>query len=193
MDRNVTRRSLIQRALLVLGLDTAALVGCVSHRRTGGSAPTTAPDKTLSLLETEMECLVAFGEALVEGRTLGPAERRALVEHIMDQSQRVPGYVSLYRTTVRTLDRTARRPFTSLTIDERVTLIAREGMVSSPPTTAQEEDLVSQSAEVRTVRTLVVPDLIRGYYASAGGWAVVGYETFPGRCGNLTRYTRAEP
>ena len=39
------------------------------------------------------------------------------------------------------------------------------------------------------VRTRVVPNLIAGYYASPAGWAVVGYDVFPGRCGDLARYT----
>jgi hypothetical protein len=42
------------------------------------------------------------------------------------------------------------------------------------------------------VRTRVIPDLIEGYWGSPAGWAAVGYEAFPGRCGDLTRYTRSE-
>jgi len=42
------------------------------------------------------------------------------------------------------------------------------------------------------VREKAVPDLINGYWRSPAGWAAVGYGVFPGRCGDLTRYTRPE-
>jgi hypothetical protein len=42
------------------------------------------------------------------------------------------------------------------------------------------------------IERILVPDLIRGYYESAAGWALVGYSTFPGQCGDLASYTRAE-
>ncbi len=54
------------------------------------------------------------------------------------------------------------------------------------------EDLGRFPDEMRSLRTRAVPDLIGGYYASPAGWAAVGYDTFPGRCGELTRYTRPE-
>ena len=192
----MTRRSLIERVLLLLGIDVAGLVGCVSRRVVARDAPPlrAVPGATSELPSTEIDDLVAFGEVLVEGRVLGPVERQSLVEHIADRIRRDPEYLSLYGTTVRTLNRLAGRRFSSLEVDHRIELIAGHGLAGS--TTAQVEELdplPAEAREIRTVRRRVSPDLIREYYASAGGWAVVGYEAFPGRCGDLARYTRAEP
>jgi hypothetical protein len=136
-----------------------------------------------------METLVAFGEVLVEGRTLAPTERQHLVEHIEGRTSRSSDYLSLYRETASTLDRLAGQRFASLEVRERIELITRHRLVD--PVGAK-EDLGALSVEMRALRMRAAPDLIRGYYGSPAGWAVVGYDSFPGRCGDLTRYTRAE-
>jgi hypothetical protein len=130
--------------------------------------------------------LVAFGEVLVEGRTLGPADRQHLLEHIEGQSTRSADYLSVYRTAVVALDRIAGRAFAALEISERIDLINRHRLTAS---LAIGEEL---SDEMRALRMRTVPDLVRGYYGSPAGWAAVGYGSFPGRCGDLTRYTRSE-
>jgi hypothetical protein len=188
----VTRRGLIQQALLILGIDATGLIGCAARRVADRAFPSVraAPDATAELSRTELEALIAFGEALVEGRTLSLAERRPLVEHIEDRTRHRPGALSLYRTAVSTLDRLAGRRLASLEVGERIQLIARHHLVRGPG--SREEELGPLPAEIYSLRLRVVPDLIRGYYGSPAGWAVVGYQTFPGRCGDLTRYTRAE-
>jgi hypothetical protein len=187
----VTRRSLIRRALLILGIDPVGVIGCASRRVVERAGPPilAAPDPASELSRAEIADLVAFGEALVEGRTLELAERQSLVEHIADRIRRNPGYLALYRKTVSTLDRLAGRPFASLEMDERLELIARYRLVGPPEPEA--ENLGSLPKEMDALRMQTVPDLIRGYYGSPAGWATVGYQTFPGRCGDLTRYTRA--
>jgi hypothetical protein len=192
MARDVTRRRLIQRVLLILGIVPTGVIGCAAPRVADRAAPSVraAPDAASELSSAEREALIAFGEALVEGRTLSLAERRPLVEHIEDRTTNRPGALSLYRTTVSTLDRLAGRRFASLEVGERIQLIARHRLARAPG--SREEELGPLPAEIRTIRLRVVPDLIRGYYGSPGGWAVVGYQTFPGRCGDLSRYTRAE-
>jgi len=141
------------------------------------------------LSTTETEDLVAFGEVVVEGRALTLAERRHLVEHIEDRAKRSPEYLSRYRAAASTLVGMAGRRFAGLEISERIDLIARHGLAGRGVQPADDLDL---SAKTRVLRTRVAPDLIRGYYGSVAGWAVVGYQTFPGRCGELTRYTRPE-
>jgi hypothetical protein len=183
MARDVTRRRLIQRALLILGIVPTGVIGCAAPRAADRAAAS-------ELSNAELEALIAFGEALVEGRTLSLAERRPLVEHIEDRMKHRPGGLSLYRTTVSTLDRLAGRRFASLEVGERIQLIARHRLARAPG--SREEELGPLPAEIRTIQLRVVPDVIRSYYGSPAGWAVVGYPTFPGRCGNLTRYTRAE-
>jgi hypothetical protein len=136
-----------------------------------------------ALSPAEMADLIAFGEVLLEGRALAPPERRYLVEHIEDRTTRSAEYVSLYRAAVTILDRVAGRRFATLEIRERIDLITRHGLA------AVQGAAQAPSDEMRALLTQVVPDLIRGYFASPIGWAVVGYDTFPGRCGELTRYT----
>jgi hypothetical protein len=191
MNPDVTRRSLIRRALLILGLSPVGLMGCASRRVAGRAAPPVraAPEPGAELSRAEMADLVAFGEALVEGRTLDLAGRQSLVEHISDRMKRNPGYIALYRTAVSTLDRLAGRPFASLEIDERLQLIARYRLVGPPEPEGENPGPLAK--EMDALRMQTVPDLIRGYYGSPTGWAVVGYQTFPGHCGDLTRYTRA--
>lgn len=142
------------------------------------------------LSRLEMEDLVAFGEVLVEGRTLAPVERSLLVEHIEDRTGANSGHLALYRATVRLLEQLAGRRFASLDIDERAEIVVRHRLGVSMVRPA--EALGPFPTEMRALRTRAVPDLIQGYYASAGGWMALGYEAFPGRCGDLTRYTRPE-
>ena len=52
-----------------------------------------------------------------------------------------------------------------------------------------DEELGAFPEQARDVRGRAVPDLIGGDYSSPVGWAVVGYDSFPGKCGDLTRYT----
>jgi hypothetical protein len=54
------------------------------------------------------------------------------------------------------------------------------------------EDIGPYAEDITTVRTEALRLLISDYYGSAAGWAIVGYPIFPGRCGDLTRYTRPE-
>lgn len=191
----MTRRSLLQRLLLIVGIDAAGLTGCVS-RRAGVpvSEPVPAaldpPPEPGSLSSAELEDLVAFAEVLVEGRTLALDERGYVVEHIEDRTRRSAEYLSLYRTTVNTLERLAGRRVASLEIRERIELAARHRL--GDPRVMPGEDLGPFAEEVRALRKRTVRDLIEGYYRSPAGWAVVDYATFPGRCGDLTRYTRPE-
>ena len=187
----MTRRGLIRRALLILGIVPTGVIGCASRRATGRvTLPVRdAQDPASQLSTAEVENLVAFGEVVVEGRTLALAERRSLVEHLEGRTKRSARYRALYRSAASTLDHLAGGPFASLAVSERVEFIARHRLASAPE--LQEEDLDPLPAEIRALQG-VASDLIHGYYASPAGWAVVGYQTFPGRCGNLTRYTRAE-
>jgi hypothetical protein len=142
------------------------------------------------LADAEREDLIAFGEALLEGRTLTLAERRYLLAHLEDRTQRSPRDLWLYRTAATALERLAGGRFASLELWERIELIVRYRLAA--PQVWPGEELGPVPDETRTLRTLVVPDLVGGYYASPAGWQVVGYETFPGRCGTLTRYTEPE-
>jgi len=137
-----------------------------------------------------MANVVAFGEILVNGGTLPSFESGYLVDHVEDRTRRVPGFLKLYRTTAEYLDGLGGAPFATLTPDERARLMIEHRLTVAEIRTR--ELLVPFSHARVTVRALTVPDLMLGYFSSPAGWAVVGYETFPGRCGDLTRYTRPE-
>jgi hypothetical protein len=196
----VTRRSLIRRALLVFGIDLAALTGCVTGRATeevSGPARAVselgAPAGTLSgagLSGAEVDDLVAFGETLVEGQPLSFEARRPLVEHLEYRTRSSPEYLSLYRGIATTLEQLSGRRFADLEVRERVQLIGRHRLAA--PRGRAGEDPSPLTAETRAALARAVKDLIGGYYGSPAGWAAVGYDTFPGRCGELTRYTRPE-
>jgi hypothetical protein len=192
----MTRRSLIRRLLVILGLDGLGLTGCLSGRSTDRVSPPlpaalepAAESSALSRAETED--IVAFGEVLVEGGTLSPTERCHLVEYVQGRAVQSPEYLALYRTTVSTLQRLAGQRFALLPVPERLEVISRYGLDPLRLSLGANPDPFP--TDMRALRRQVVPDLISGYYGSPAGWAVVDYHIFPGRCGDLTRYTRAEP
>jgi hypothetical protein len=136
-----------------------------------------------------MESLLALGEVVVQGRVLLPAERAHLAEEIEESIRVKSDRLSLDRMAAGFLDRLAPVPFAGLPFDERAHLVGRylDGRDTSG------DAVLPFAAEAREVRAKVVPDLIDAYWRSPAGWAAVGYATFPGRCGDLARYTRPDP
>lgn len=191
----MTRRRLLELLGLVVGAIAAALAvwrpWSLVRRLAGVLEPrldTSSPTGTLS--PRELATVVAFGEILVNGASLPPLERGYLVEHVEDRTRRVPGFLGLYRMTAEVLDRLGGAPFAALAPEERARLMTEHRLTVAEVGTLE---LLAPFARGRvTMRWFAVPDLMIGYYTSPGGWAVVGYETFPGRCGDLTRYTRPE-
>jgi hypothetical protein len=143
-----------------------------------------------TLSSEEIGSLLALGEAVVEGRALSPDERRYLTEHIEDWARHIPGQLAYYRTAASLLDRLAAKPFSSLAIGDRIRLISLHRLDARSVPVGQDPEAIA--AEARMVRSRVVPALIEGYWSSPAGWAAVGYQIFPGRCGELVRYTRPE-
>lgn len=187
----MNRRLLLQGLALSLWSGTAT----AAQRLPGGlrlgrgrrldSAPAGAPP----LSAGEIESLLALGEVVVQGRVLVPAERRQLAVEIQELTRAKPDRLSVYRMAAGFLDRLAPGPFTRLPFDERAELVGHhlDGRDVS------DDGLRPFVAEAREVRAKVVPDLVDAYWRSPAGWAAVGYATFPGRCGDLTRYTRPGP
>jgi hypothetical protein len=183
----MTRRTLLWIASL------GALLGLTGCARRDGLARAPGPDApaTGPLSAHEMEDLLAFAEILVEGRPLEPVERGYLTAHIEDRVARLPASLSLYRRTVTLLGRLAGTRFSALDRSERVALVAHHRLSSHDVRPG--ETLGPFPDDIRAVRGRVVRDLIGGYYGSPAGWTIVGYTAvFPGRCGELERYTRPE-
>ena len=191
----MTRRGLIRGLLLWLGIDSLEPARRTGRRAGeaaaqpidgGPSAPSAPP-----LSPTELDSLLAFGEIAVEGRSLPAAERAYLAAHVEEHAAEASGYHRAhYRTAVGLLDRLAGSRFSSLGFDQRAALVARHRLAVSR--VLPDEDLGLFPEDARAVRTRVVPDLIAGYYRSPAGWTVVGYDVFPGRCGDLARYAAPE-
>jgi len=135
----------------------------------------------------EIETLVSLAEAIVDDQPLSPAARHDLAESIADATHRSEDQRAVYRATAVLLDRLAGGAFARLDLGDRVALVGRHRL---DVRTVAPADTVSE--ETGAVRTRVVPDLIAAYWGSPAGWAAVGYEAFPGRCGDLTRYTRPD-
>jgi hypothetical protein len=188
-----SRRALLRGGVLALGVGPGGVLGPLRQRVQdlaclGAEAHTALPPSRLS--ESELEDLIAFAELLVEGRTLSPPERASLVENIAERTAREPDYLELYRTTVSLLQRLAGRRYATLDAAERLALITRHRLTSAD--VRPDDNLGPFADDVRAVRTRARRDLIADYYNSPAGWAVVGYDGFPGRCGDLGRYTRPE-
>ena len=183
----VTRRGLLRTLLLALGVDHLVPLGSLRRRAAEAAAGVPAP----ALSAPDLEDLVAFAEVLVEGRALSPDERRHLVEHVETRIRLNAWYLTLYRTSIASINQVAGGRVSALDLDARTAVLLRHRLTAAA--IAPDEDLGPLAEQVRTVRTRAVPDLIAGYYGSPVGWAAVGYDTFPGTCGDLARYTRAEP
>ncbi|HTY77654.1 MAG TPA: hypothetical protein VMI34_07545 [Candidatus Bathyarchaeia archaeon] len=137
-----------------------------------------------------LDNVVAFGESLVEGRVLSGAERMFLLEHVEYRAANTPGYRALYEVTSHRLDELTGRRFAALSIDDRIAVLSAHRLDAY--NVRRREYLVPFGRRDLAIRSLVARDLVDGYYRSPAGWLAVGYSAFPGRCGELTRYTRAE-
>jgi len=187
----LSRRGLIRHVLVALGIGPTFVQGPLRRARDSrAGVGAEAAAATTSLSSRELNDLVAFAELLVRGRPLPGDDREAFALEIEARAARDPEYLSLYRTTVTLLERLAGRGFSSLDVPARTALMSRHHLDS--PHVRPGDALGPFADDVRLVRTRALRDLIADYYGSPAGWAVVGYDTFPGKCGDLERYTRPE-
>ena len=190
----LSRRGLLHGGVLALGVESGGVLGPRWQRVQdfvaclGAEAHAAPPPSRLSA--SELEDLIAFAELLVVGKALSPVERTSLVDNIAERTAREPDYLELYRTTVSLLYRLAGRRFSSLGPTERIELMTRHRLNSTDVRPG--DDLGPFANDTHAVRTRALRDLIADYYNSPAGWRVVGYDVFPGRCGDLRRYTRPE-
>lgn len=181
------RRSLLRSLLWALGGATASLVERMLAR-----APAAARSRASAaeLSPADLDDLVAFAEIVVNEGPLAAGDRRYLAEHVQDRASRSRHVLDQYRTAVELLGRLGGARFSSLDPARRLDLVTRHRLAI--PEVRPDERLGEHAREIEIVRGRVVPDLIAGYYGSPAGWAIVGYAVFPGRCGDLERYTRPE-
>jgi hypothetical protein len=190
-----TRRNFILGFVTLVGFDPPGLLqtpdGRARHTGPIAQLPSDAATDNGSLTRTEIEDLLAFAEPLVTGGPLSPDERAYLEAHLGERVKQGGGYyLTLYRSTASFLGLLAGTRFSSLELPDRTALVTRHRFNVSE--VGARESLGPFPEETRLVRTRAGPDLIGGYYASPAGWRIAGYDVFPGQCGDLLRYTRAE-
>lgn len=185
----MTRRLLLQAALGAVWIATAGARLLPARLRTARAPlPAAASSTGPPLTAAEVQTLVALAEAAADDRPLSPEWRHDLGREITESARDDADERTAYRTAAALVDRLAGRAFAGLDFGERVALIAGQQLhVSAVPAEAPPGDF---SEERRAVRTRAVPALVAAYWRSPAGWAAVDYDAFPGRCGDLTRYTR---
>lgn len=148
------------------------------------------PATTGSLSPAEIETLIAYTEVLCDVVDLSEETRQTLRSHIDERTQNDPGYLSLFRMAAKFVDQLGGGKFSNLSREARTSALERRGLMSCR--VHRRECFSPFGRTERTIRALAATDLVSAYYRTAGGWAVAGYSSPQGRCGDLARYTQAE-
>jgi hypothetical protein len=190
----VTRRGWLGQLLAGVGTLAAAAWHRLATRLALGASLVPVPVRAAeppSLSPGEIDALVALAEVLGDGRGLAVDERRDLADALEAWARDAPDRRARYRAAALALDRVAGRPFAALDLGARRALAQRHRLdVRSGAADTERGDT---HGDVDALRASVVPELIAAYWRSAAGWVALGYQVFPGRCGDLTHYTRPGP
>jgi hypothetical protein len=181
--------SVTRRQALLSGIGSLLGRALVVEMLGGIGAGLTAvpPSIAASPPTDEVENLVALAEVLVGDRPFPAEVRDDLVDDLRDAVRTDPARAKRYGATARVLDRLAGQRFALLTFSDRAALVAQHRLGTSRMSGDEAEALAD---DVREARAFLGPDVIAAYWRTPAGWNAVGYTIFPGRCGDLTRYTR---
>ncbi len=164
----------------------------IAEPRLDESAPTG------TLTDGEMATIVALALVIFPPDAGGDVAELAR-RHAADRCARLPGYLPEYQRATRLLDERSvahsAQPFAALPVAER------DGVLRSllwsytgrrlVGTAGRYVEQATVPAPVLAVRRFVISDLLAAFYASAGGWATVGYTHYPGTAAADPReYTR---
>lgn len=154
--------------------------------------PCTTPTGVLG--EAEHRVVHALFQLLTDDPGVSATECGRFVD---ERTTRVAGYLAVYREGLALLARATTdafpgRAFAALSLAERDAVLARvlrpfPHEESLAPwrrrlhLTPENLDALLAPRAARRFRRFVVRELLRVYYTSAAGWAVVGYDEFPGR------------
>ena len=174
-------------ASLVALLRDRRAVWLTLERRFAPRIDRSSPPGRLS--RDEMDTVLAYADVLLADTGISRAARSELEQHVSDRCEHEPGYYAAYRLAVSVLDETERTRFARRSLDERRRVV--HGRNLHRYDVRARDWLWSFDRQALAVRALVGRDLVTGYFLSPSGWAVVGYAAFPGRCRDLTDYTRA--
>ncbi len=148
--------------------------------------PSSAPGP---LSRRDVDTVLAYADVLLSDTGVSAAARVDLEGHVRDRCQHEPGYRDAYRLAVTVLDDAAGGEFASRPFDERRRIVHRRNLHRHD--VRARDWLWTVDRRGLAVRALAARDLVAGFFLSSAGWALLGYETFPGRCRNLSDYTRA--
>jgi hypothetical protein len=146
------------------------------------------------LTDAQHEVIYALLQVLAGDTSFPRADVRAYVD---ERTSTVPGYLREYQTAVELLSAaTARRhpgtafPALSVAARDEVlrSFLRRYPSPRGQPAwrrrlrlTSENVDTLVAGGQARRFRLYVARDLLAFYFSSAAGWAVVGYQAFPGR------------
>jgi hypothetical protein len=141
-----------------------------------------------TLRDEEMQCIVALGEAIAAPQSVPPPE--FFFHYVNAVTQKRNGILKEYRRAAALLNSTAtglygegaRRRFVDLSRTDRdkvlQTLLWR---YPAHDRIVHKVETLFASRDALALRAYVMEPLIEHYYRSMYGWAVVGYDSMPGR------------
>jgi hypothetical protein len=134
---------------------------------------------------------------------IDPVGRSAVMEHLRWRASESPGYRAAVAQGVALLDRETKRRFPkrerfgALSRDDANRVLASliAGIKPYPRFRELPRDLLLSfldrgRIERFRLRRHVVSEILHAYYQSGAGWALVGYDTYPGLCGGPGSYSR---
>ena len=137
----------------------------------------------------QLATLRAFLEVLVGMPALEEADWAPIRGAIAIAARERPGYRALCVSGCRVLDALGADRFADAAPAERVRLV-EEARLAVRPVTPRELLVPGRRAQ-HEVRELLVPELIRAFFDSPAGWAVVGYTEPLGACRDPFAYARS--
>lgn len=148
------------------------------------------------LQDLEMHTVIALGEVLAPEEYVPPANFYS--EKINSITQKQPGFLKEYQRAVVLLNTTTTAHFGRGTARrfEELHRVERDEVLRKLLWQYRGDDLIRQKVEKITasqdalaLRIYVMGPLIEHYYRSPHGWAVLGYESFPGQPHDPRAYT----
>ncbi len=203
--RPLRRRAFLRLALVLGAAGAAAVAGLRLRRveplagvrrwlapRLDGAAPTGV------LAADEMRTIVALGRVLIPDDETPGARATWVERYVNERTARHPGYLPEYKAAVALLDAAAaqvapsRPRFHQLTLEQggevMEDLFGRRGSASR--WWRRVERILPAGQRKQRCWSFVIEDLLSGFYSTPAGWAVVGYDNYPGVPGDPRAYTR---
>jgi hypothetical protein len=150
------------------------------------------------LQDIEMRNIVALGETLVVPEYTPPVD--FFHDFVNAQTRSQPGFLKEYQRAAALLNATsadlfgqgAQLQFADLPAPRRDKVLQTQlWQYTGSDRIVPKVEKLAASRDVLALRIYVVSPLIEHYYRSPYGWAIVGYESFPGRPPHDPRaYTR---